>query len=328
MLKLKLTTVLTMIILFTGCQSPNSLEARNKPDSTFASMKVGSTSDEEELIRLQREWLSLETKHAAVGHFMADGYSLVTSDGTVITKAQMINFVQSDDFPFTSMTPENLKVQVYGDVAVVKGLIKWSNKNNKNGQFLFTDTWLKRDGRWQCIATHESGAKETTVGNYELSPEMKKLAAFLGEWIYEGEQVDPPVSDIHAGGAGKFSGTITTRAILGGQFMEEKYEEKNPAGTSSFISIIGYDVKTEKYIKNYYFDDGSRETSVLTASADGKTWTINSNTTTSSGNNVLFHSAIEFTADSTRYTGATQGSSDNGKTWKHWYRFVANKNSN
>ena len=124
---------------------------------------VKDTSDEQELIRLQHEWLRAETKRGDVRHFMADEYSLVTSEGTVITKAQMANFVASDDFPFTSMTVEDLKVQVYGNTAVVKGLIKWSDKSHKTGQFLFTDTWLKRDGRWQCVATHESGAKGTTA---------------------------------------------------------------------------------------------------------------------------------------------------------------------
>jgi len=151
------------------------------------------TSDEQELIRLQQEWLRTETARGDVARFMADEYALVTSEGTTITKPEMLRFVQSDDFPFTSMTAENLKVQVFGAAAVVKGLLRWSDKNHKTGHFLFTDTWLKRDGRWQCLATHESGMKETGLGGYELSPEMKKLEVFVGEWTYEGEQTDPPM---------------------------------------------------------------------------------------------------------------------------------------
>ncbi len=137
--------------------------------------RVADSSDEQELVRLQHEWLHTETTRGDVARFMADEYALVTSEGTTITKPEMLRLVQSDDFPFTSMTAENLRVQVIGGAAVVKGLIKGSDKNHKTGQFFFTDTWLRRDGRWQCVATHESAMNEILGGASRLRPEIRRL---------------------------------------------------------------------------------------------------------------------------------------------------------
>ena len=290
------------------------VDGKRQPDSMTVFTKVKSTNEEEELVRLQHEWLRLETEHADVGRFMADGYTLVTSEGMVITKAQMISFVKSDDFPFTSMKPENVTVQIYGDTAVVKGVIKWLGKEDKSGQFLFTDTWLRRDSLWQCIATHESGWREIQ----KPDPNMKKFKGLVGEWTYEGEQADPPVAGLPYGPAGKCSGMVTTRYILNGTFLEIKIEDNNPSGKTSIIKIIGYDGKKKNYVENLYISDGS--SSVATATFDGRTWTSNQTMTTSDGNKVLGKAVLIYSPDWNSYTLTLEVSPDDGKTWKHWFK--------
>jgi ketosteroid isomerase-like protein len=49
-----------------------------------------------------------------------------------------------------------------GDTAVVHGL--WTEKSTLNGkdtsgQYRFTDTFIKRDGRWQAVATFSTKLK-------------------------------------------------------------------------------------------------------------------------------------------------------------------------
>lgn len=274
-----------------------------------------STPDEQELIKLQHEWCRAEVERdgAALGRLLADEYALVTSEAAVITRAQMLS---NDEFKPTSMTPEDLKVQVYDDMAVVKGLIKWSEASGKSTQIVFTDTWLKRDGRWQCIATHESGAKET-MASQALSPEMKKLTVFVGEWTYEGEQVDPPIAGLPFGPAGKFSGKFTTRFVLDGSFQESKWQDEVPSVTSG-INITGYDAGAKKYVVNGHISDGSR--SVRTATLDGRIWTSNSTMTTRKGEKVLVKSVTKYSSDWASYSSTVELSVDEGKTWKHWYR--------
>lgn len=51
----------------------------------------------------------------------------------------------------------NMKVRVYGDAAVVAGLVRRSGTIKgiayKDRQVLFTDTYVRRDGRWQCVSS-------------------------------------------------------------------------------------------------------------------------------------------------------------------------------
>ena len=120
-----------------------------------STIKVKTENEKQELIRLQQEWVRAELNRdaAALDRLLADEYSLIAPDGTVITRDQLIRQNQSDDaLRVTSIPSENLKVQVYGSMAVVKGLFNWTDGSGKNGHSLFTDTWLKRDGRWQCGA--------------------------------------------------------------------------------------------------------------------------------------------------------------------------------
>jgi ketosteroid isomerase-like protein len=274
-------------------------------------------SDKQELIRLQQEWVRAELDRDAValGRLLADEYTLVTPEGTFITKDQFISQNQSDDaLRATSILTENLTVRIFGNVAVVRGLFKWSEGSDKNGQSLFTDTWLKRDGRWQCVATHESGAKEIQ----EPSPEMKKLEGLVGDWVYEGEQVDPPVDGLPYGGAGKYFGEFTWRYVLDGSFLERNLKDNNPSGTTGIINLIGYDAKAKKYTDNWFITDGS--SSVATATLDGRTWTSRSTMTTSEGKKVLLRTLLEYSFDWSSAVGTTEVSPDGGKTWKFWYK--------
>ena len=54
---------------------------------------------------------------------------------------------------------DDLKVRVYGDTAIVFGLeTEKSTIHGKDmsGQHRFTDVFVKRDGRWQAVASHLS----------------------------------------------------------------------------------------------------------------------------------------------------------------------------
>jgi hypothetical protein len=51
----------------------------------------------------------------------------------------------------------NIKVRVYGNAAIVTGLgIRAGTSKGvsfKDRQILWTDTFIKKDGRWQCVAS-------------------------------------------------------------------------------------------------------------------------------------------------------------------------------
>lgn len=174
------------------------------------------------------------------------------------------------------------------------------------------------------ITINSSTGPKTGVHSYKLSPEMKKLTVFVGDWVYEGEQVNSPLTDLF-GEAGSFSGTIEARFILDGSFLETKYEDKNPAGITTIIEITGYDPTEKKYVANGYVSDGSRDTTLQTTSSDGRVWISRKTFTTNIGKEVLLKCILTFSLDWRSYITTEEYSVDGGKTWIHWYKFEARK---
>ena len=81
------------------------------------------------------------------------------SDGDMTTKAQDLALLKSEENTTTSMIADDFRIRVYGDAAVVTFRSTYTSQFKgieRTGQERFTDTWVKRDGQWQCVATHYS----------------------------------------------------------------------------------------------------------------------------------------------------------------------------
>jgi hypothetical protein len=46
-------------------------------------------------------------------------------------------------------------VRFFGDTAVVQGSETWTRKGDRKGRFVWTDTWLRRNGKWQIVAAED-----------------------------------------------------------------------------------------------------------------------------------------------------------------------------
>jgi hypothetical protein len=120
-----------------------------------------SGSVEQELIKLEQDWANALVKAdlAWLDRILADDYISTDSEGIVGNKAQEIATMKSGDYVLISTVLDNFKVHVYGVAAVYFGRstdkAQFKNKDI-SGQYQWTDTWVKRDGRWQCVASHGS----------------------------------------------------------------------------------------------------------------------------------------------------------------------------
>lgn len=97
---------------------------------------------------------------AALQSLYATEFIGTGSDGVTYNKAQEIANAMAPDSRTQSFVQSDLKVHVYGDVAVVTGLntIKATFKGaDVSGAYRVTDVFVKRDGRWQVVASQ--GAK-------------------------------------------------------------------------------------------------------------------------------------------------------------------------
>ena len=113
------------------------------------------------LIKIEHDWGNAMVKGDvdAFSRCVGDDWVLTYSDGTLVTKPIAQADLKEGALRNESFQLDDLKVRVYGDAAVVSGLITEKSKfrdKDTSGQRRFTDVFVKRDGRWQAVASHES----------------------------------------------------------------------------------------------------------------------------------------------------------------------------
>jgi ketosteroid isomerase-like protein len=125
------------------------------------------SSVERDLIAIENDWSQASVKRdaAALPRFYADEYIFTDADGVVTNKTQEIANITGGMFQLTSYRFDHLVVHVYGDVAVVTGqnTIKgiWQDiVRDISGPYRFTDVFVRRNARWQCVASQASRVTE------------------------------------------------------------------------------------------------------------------------------------------------------------------------
>jgi len=130
-----------------------------------APSKSKRTSVEQDLIKLEAGWsvAAMKGDVAFIEGILADDYTDTDPEGTVTTKAQDIADLKAGVVRLDSVSTDDYKVHVYGKAAVVTGrnTVKGEYKGKDiSGQYRWTDTWVKRGGHWQCVASHASRIAE------------------------------------------------------------------------------------------------------------------------------------------------------------------------
>ncbi len=96
---------------------------------------------------------------AALERIYADDFIGVGPSGTVRTKPQVISDFTSGDLKFQSITTDDVRVRVYGNVAVETGRSTMNGQDKGNTvphDTRFTRVWVKQEGRWRLVANHYS----------------------------------------------------------------------------------------------------------------------------------------------------------------------------
>jgi len=136
-----------LLIILTLAASTSLIAAGQSKSKTSKTVSVV----EQQLLKLEREWLDAFAKpdRTVLERLMTDNYISNNADGSVTNKDQSIAAAEDGFFSGTSSTSEDVKVRVYGDVAVITCLD--TVKGKFNGQFRHTSIWVKRKGNWQVL---------------------------------------------------------------------------------------------------------------------------------------------------------------------------------
>jgi ketosteroid isomerase-like protein len=118
-------------------------------------------SVEQQLKKLEIQWADAGVKKdlAAIDRLLADDFITTDPEGEVFSKAEEIAFLKSGEDVVSSAALSDIKVRVYGDAAVVTYLYKAKETfkgRDISGTQRWTDTWVKRGGSWECVASHGS----------------------------------------------------------------------------------------------------------------------------------------------------------------------------
>ncbi len=116
---------------------------------------------EQTLLQLERDWEQANAKNdlAALDRILAPEFVSTDSDGRLTTRAEGMARRKSGAVTFTAFTQDDYKVHLFGDAAIVTGRMTIKGKRDSkdwSGQERFTDTFVRRDGRWQAVSTHSS----------------------------------------------------------------------------------------------------------------------------------------------------------------------------
>ena len=102
--------------------------------------------------------MSADHGASAVSEMLASDYAGISSKGKMQDKAAFIARIKEDTDTYASVVNDLVDVNVYGpNLAVVRGKSTETGKDKEGKEFkrsyIWTDTWLQRNGKWECLAS-------------------------------------------------------------------------------------------------------------------------------------------------------------------------------
>jgi hypothetical protein len=120
--------------------------------------KSAGARDKETLLKLTDDITTAKIKRdtATLDRLLASEYILTNPAGFVANKSEYLDGARADTATYESVTNYDLVVSLYGDAAVAVGgtTVKGRYDGHEiGGQFRFTHVFVKREDRWQAVAT-------------------------------------------------------------------------------------------------------------------------------------------------------------------------------
>jgi ketosteroid isomerase-like protein len=124
-----------------------------------------STGDVERYIRdSERQWAESVANGDAsvVERILADDFLGIDPDGNFFDKAKMVAETREAPKEFISNRLNDVKVRFFGTTAVAQGDETWVRRTGSplRARFVWTDTWILRNGKWQIVASEDLIAPE------------------------------------------------------------------------------------------------------------------------------------------------------------------------
>ncbi len=115
----------------------------------------------QQLTRIESEFAEAALRHdaGALERYIAEDFVGVDVNGQHMDKAQVLARMQSQEMEITSLRHEDIRARVFGDCAVATARTAVAGRykgQETGGEFPYMRVWVKRQGRWQAVATQSS----------------------------------------------------------------------------------------------------------------------------------------------------------------------------
>ena len=129
--------------------------------------KPGGQSETKELILLlekEGREATLNNDIKANDRLLADTWLNINPDGSVTSKAKLMELLKAGSFKIASIENDDVVVRVYESAAVVTGR-STTKRESQGGEVLtrqvrFTRVYAKPNGRWQVVSAHNTLIRE------------------------------------------------------------------------------------------------------------------------------------------------------------------------
>ena len=129
--------------------------------TTAAAQRPPVASDQQILIELERGWNDAFYRKdvAFISNLLADEFVATYDDGSQGDKEKELALAVQFNQQVESAVQEDFAVRIYRDTAVVWFTLRVMGvRQGQRSELLvrYTDVWIVRDGRWQCVSSQST----------------------------------------------------------------------------------------------------------------------------------------------------------------------------
>jgi ketosteroid isomerase-like protein len=123
-------------------------------------MPVKKSTPEATIREIEDKWEASVMSHdpSVAQAYLADDFRGVSSKGKVMSKSNLLAEFKKDTDTYTSTKNGKMDVRVFGGQFAIATAISTEVGKSKDGKdfkrsFRWTDAWVLRNGKWQCVAS-------------------------------------------------------------------------------------------------------------------------------------------------------------------------------
>ena len=145
---IKLFGLLTCICLFTNCNN-----------SPTKAVKIDYEKAEQYIRESEKQWAEAVASgdSTVIQRILADDFIGVDTKGNQYNKEHEVHNITEAPKDFKSNHLNDVKIRFYGNAAVAQGDETWVRYSGQQltGRFVWTDTWILRNDKWQIVAAED-----------------------------------------------------------------------------------------------------------------------------------------------------------------------------